>query len=194
MMLNDNDEQQPIMCKLDTGADANVMSIDIYESLFLSPLQNCQTKLCGFGNSVVYPLGVTTITCLDKLKNVFALQFYVTDVFDSVILGEKACFTLNLLKRVDIVTPDVSLTLPQIHNEYADIFTGIGAYDKEYHICIQDTAEGVIVVSASGSETSVSSSTPISAIIYDAYTSATQKSPVCRLPQVKSMSRQQWRS
>ena len=144
MMLNDNDEQQPIMCKLDTGADANVMSIDIYESLSLSPLQNCQTKLCGFGNSVVYPLGVTTITCLDKLKNVFALQFYVTDVFDSVILGEKACFTLNLLKRVDIVTPDAPLTLPQIHNEYADIFTSIGTYDKEYHICIQDTAEGVI--------------------------------------------------
>ena len=131
-MLNNNVEQQQFMSKLDTSAEANVTSIDIYESLSLSPLRKCQTKLYGFGNNVVYPLVVTTISCLGKLKNVFTMQFYVTDIFDFVILGEKSCFTLNLLKGVNVVTPDVPLTLPQIHNEYADIFTGIGTYDKEY--------------------------------------------------------------
>ena len=110
VILNDNDEQQSIMYKLRTVAEANVTSIDIYEALSLNSLRKCQTKLCGLGNSVVYPLGVTTINCLNKLKNVFTLQFYVTDVFDSVFLREKTCFTLNLLKRVDIVTPDVPLT------------------------------------------------------------------------------------
>ena len=144
MMVNCYDEQQPIRCKLDTGAEANVMSSDVYESLSLHLLRKCKTKLTGFGNSVVYPIGVTTFICLDKLNNVFALKFYITDVFDSVILGEKACFALNLSKRVDILAPESPLTLPQIHNDFADIFTGIGTYDKEYHICVKDNAEGVI--------------------------------------------------
>ena len=65
-------------------------------------------------------------------------------MFDSVILGENACFTLNLLKRVDVLRPDVVLSLPQIQKDYADIFTGIGTYEKEYHICINEQAKGVI--------------------------------------------------
>ena len=96
MMLNGSDEQQPIMCKLDTGAEANVMSCIGYDSLcFKSPPRACKTKLHGFGNSVVEPCGVATINCFDKLNNLFALPFYVTDVFESIILGEAACFELN---------------------------------------------------------------------------------------------------
>ena len=116
----------------------------LYDSLsFKSPPRACKTKLHGFGNSVVQPCGVATINCFDKHNNLFALQFYITDVFESVILGEVTCFELNLLKRVNVLKPCMPLSLSQIHSEYANIFAGIGTYAKEY-ICIQEQAKGVI--------------------------------------------------
>ena len=62
-MLNNKDERRQIMCKLDTGAEANVMASTVYNSLCLNSIRPCKTKLCGFGNSVVHPLGVATIKC-----------------------------------------------------------------------------------------------------------------------------------
>ena len=130
---------------LDTGAEANVMSCVVYDSLcFKSPPHSCKTKLHGFGNSVVQPCGVATINCFEKHNNLFALPFYVTDVFESVILSEAACFEMNLLKRVNVLKPCMPLSLSRIHSEYANIFTGIGTYAKEFDICIQEQAKGVI--------------------------------------------------
>ena len=144
IMINGNGAKSTVMCKLDTGAEANVIATTIYDTLCLGPPRQCNIKLCGFGNSIVRPLGVVTIRCFDKRDRYFDLPFYVTDVIDTVILGERACFTLNLLKRVDVLRPEIPLTLAQMQSEYADLFTGIGMYEREYHIQLQDNAQGVI--------------------------------------------------
>ena len=78
------------------------MSCVVFDSLcFKSPSRLCETKLHGFGNSVVQARGGASINFLDYHSNLFALQFYITNVFKSVILDEAACFALNLLKRVN---------------------------------------------------------------------------------------------
>ena len=104
--------------------------------------QNFMVSVTALYN--VQPCGVATINCFDKHNNLFALPFYVTDVLVSVILGEAACFELNLLKRVNVLRPCMPLSLLQIHSEYANIFAGIGTYAKEYDICIQEQDKGVI--------------------------------------------------
>ena len=142
--LDGNDNKSPVMCKLDTGADTNVISVNGYNSLCLGPLRPCKIKLYGFGDSTVNPLGVATINCFDKFHNCFTFDFFKTDVIDLVILGAKACFTLGLLKRIDVLSQSVPLTLSRIYSEYAGIFTGIGTYEKEYHIRVQDGAKGVV--------------------------------------------------
>ena len=114
--LDGNDNKCPVMCKLDTGADANVISINVYNSLCLGLPRPCKIKLCGFGNSTVNLLGVATISCFDKFDNCFTFDFFITDVIDLVILGAKACFTLKLLKRIDVLSQSVPLTLPQIYS------------------------------------------------------------------------------
>ena len=49
MMLNGCDKEQPITCKLDTGAEANVTSCVVYDPLgFKSSPRACKTKLHGF--------------------------------------------------------------------------------------------------------------------------------------------------
>ena len=70
-----------------------------------------------------------------KNNNLFALYFYITDVIQSSKL-EEACFASNLLKRVNVLKLSVPLSLPQIQSKNADIFDGIGTYDKEYDILI----------------------------------------------------------
>ena len=61
-------------------------------------------------------------------------------------MDEAACFALNLLKRVscNVLKPSVLLSLSQIPSEYADIFAGIGTYDKEYDIRNLEPVKGVI--------------------------------------------------
>ena len=68
----------------------------------------------------------------------------MTDVIDSVTLGTKACFTLKSLKRIDVLSQSISLTLSQIYSECADTFTNIGTYKKEHHICIQNGVKSVV--------------------------------------------------
>ena len=75
------------------------------------------------------------------------LTFYVCDAINHAILGERACFDLNLLKRVNLCS-DTKFNLPllfsDICDDYADLFTGYGLYEKEYHIAIKPNVEGVV--------------------------------------------------
>ena len=84
--IDGNGAKSTVMCKLDTDAEANVISATVYDSLCLGPPRQCKIKLCGFGNSIVRSFSVVTIRCFNKRDRYFDLPFYVTDVIDTVIL------------------------------------------------------------------------------------------------------------
>ena len=62
-------------------------------------------------------------------------------------LGEIACFDLNLLKRENSCS-NTKFNSPSLFsnicNDYADLFTGYGLYEKEYHIAVTPNVEGVV--------------------------------------------------
>ena len=71
----------------------------------------------------------------------------MTDQADTPILGYKACKQLKLVKRANIrtcVLKQSALTKQHIEQEYADVFKGVGQYEKEYHMQLNDKVEGVI--------------------------------------------------
>ena len=75
------------------------------------------------------------------------LKYYVTDQADSPILVYKACKQMKLVKRVNIrtcVLKQSALKKQHIEKEYADVFKGVGQYDKEYHMWLNEKVEGVI--------------------------------------------------
>ena len=79
--------------------------------------------------------------------NAIVYFFYVSDKIDHAILGAKACFDLNFLKRVEtchkleLKTP---LLLPDICNVYANLFTVYGLYEKEYDLKIKSNVQEIV--------------------------------------------------
>ena len=79
------------------------------------------------------------------------LKNYVTEQADSPILGYKACKQLKLVKCVNILTcvpKQSALTKQHIKQEYADVFKGVGQYEKEYHMELNEKVVGVIEAQA----------------------------------------------
>ena len=67
------------------------------------------------------------------------LIFYVTSASGIAILGCKACTAMNLVKRVA-----VDLTKDSLLEIYGDVLTGIGEYNKAYHIELYSSIPPVI--------------------------------------------------
>jgi hypothetical protein len=75
-------------------------------------------------------------------------MFYITDDHFT-ILGRQACQSLGLIKRVDILAASSIHTAPvgskkELLKSYQDVFQGIGAYGKEYHIQLREDANPVV--------------------------------------------------
>ena len=89
---------------LDTGADANVLSLDVHQQVLSDvPMTRTDTILRAFGNSKIRPEGEVKLEFkCQKTSMTKLLSFYVTSASGIAILGCKACTAMNLVKRVAI--------------------------------------------------------------------------------------------
>ena len=134
-----------IQCKLDTGAQANVLPMSEYQRIQAPPMEETQTVLCAFGKNKIYPLGTVTLECTTLKGHTDDLLFYVTEGQGMAIIGDQACEKLNLVKRIDTCMVTRSpLTMETMSSEYADVFTGVGMYERVYDMQLKSGAEGVI--------------------------------------------------
>ena len=76
------------------------------------------------------------------------MLFYVTSSTDGSILGRKACNDLNLVKRVYACQPRQCscMTKEEMKQNYLDVFTGVGQYEKRYHTQLNPDVKGVIQI------------------------------------------------
>ena len=131
---------QEVCFKLDSGADANVLPLETYERLGSgSPLMETTIVLTAFGNAKIRPDGEVKLPVVNQ-------DFYVTRSSDIAILGCKACIELDLVRRVsvDTVAENDVLTEENMRAQYSDVFTGMGEYEKEYHIEVDSNVKPVI--------------------------------------------------
>ena len=83
--------ERDITFKLDTGADANVLPLDVYQQVLSDvPMTRTDTTLTAFGNSKIRPDGEVKleVTC-PETSMAKVLSFYVTSASDITILGCK---------------------------------------------------------------------------------------------------------
>ena len=98
--------------------------------------------LSSYGDFKVKPEGTLNLTCeAQGVKESFS--FFVAAVESPPILGLSACQKLNLIRRVENVA-QAPLTKEEIVDEFADVFTGLGLMEGEYHIELDDKVEPVI--------------------------------------------------
>ena len=101
------------------------------------------TVLTAFGNAKIRPDGEVKLPVINPhTSETRMLDFYVTRSSDIAILGCKACIELDLVRRVSVDTVAENGVLTE--GKMRDVFTGLGEYEKEYHIEVDSNVKPVI--------------------------------------------------
>jgi len=132
-----------VRCKLDTGAEANVMSRAAFESLMQpATLRPATSVLTAYGNTKLRPLGVASLT-LEHAGKPWPVDFFVVDVPAPTIVGLPTCTMLDVVRRIDAVHSPSGQSLSPLE-EYADVFEGLGEMPGQYHIELDESVTPVV--------------------------------------------------
>jgi hypothetical protein len=132
-------------CKLDSGAEANVMSLQTYQTLHTSsPMKPTVSTLLAYNNTRIKPVGVASLTVTWKGVS-HQLTFYIVSHDAATILGLPSCCQLDIIRRVDVISSSpASQSTTDLLTEFAEVFTGLGRFPGQYHIVLADNAVPVI--------------------------------------------------
>ena len=125
--------------KLDTGADANVINAkDLGESTIFPT----HAVLTAFGNNIIKPSGFVMLDCKIGARPCQKLKFYVVDSGLS-ILGRSACESLDLVQRIQQLrhAEYSPISKEKFLQDYHDVFSGLGEFEKEYDIQVRPDVE-----------------------------------------------------
>jgi len=148
-----------IDCKLDTGAEGNMLPLGIFKQLFprsgTASLTPSSTTLTAYGGSTVKNYG----TCIVRVKHKDIeeqSEFHVVEVGGPALLGLPTCRALKLVSlHYAVTTPLTPPTQEAKHSgnqqekkkileEYADCFKGVGCFPGEYKITVDPKVPAVI--------------------------------------------------
>ena len=125
--------------QLDTGAKCNIISHRVFKTLSRvsdKKMTKSRARLTSYSGHHIKTLGTTNLTCV--CKNVeHKVQFFVTEMDSTAILGVKACQRLGLIETLCSVGVDIT-------KEYADSFKGLGCLPGEYKIKLDPSVPPVV--------------------------------------------------
>ena len=120
--------------KLDTGAEVTAISEKAFKALGSPQVQQPTKKLCGPTNTPLKVKGRLTVSMTYK-NNSCEQEVFVVNHLQHNLLGLPAIKALHLLTRVE------SVTMASIHQEFSNLFTGLGTLQGEpYHIHLKPEA------------------------------------------------------
>ena len=138
-------EGEDILFKLDTGAMASVLPMDVFEKLGTDlSLKRTKVKLRGFDNSLVLPTGTVALTtCYQGITR--PVMYFVSPSVKAAILGQDDCENFGLVRRIYGTTVAFGNDDPagKIMEEYSDVFSGLGEFTGEYDIQIDESVRPV---------------------------------------------------
>ena len=150
VMLDLSHSRKPLRCKIDTGADTNILPVAHFKGFlsngksqenFVSKLKPSKVHIVAYGGSTVRHYG----TCEVKINHRGRTEYttaHVTDTTGPVIIGLPTCRRLGLVtlhyslseSPVDASSGHKITSRSQLLRDYNDGFTGIACLDVEYHI------------------------------------------------------------
>ena len=129
--------------KLDTGAEANVIPVEVFNQLTNTPtVQPTKTKLTAYGGTTIRPLGTCTLQCTSKHNLHHDIKFYIVSADSQPILGLRDCEKLGLVKRVNTIEVE-ELSKEALQVKYKEVFHGLGNLGK-YHITLREGCTPVV--------------------------------------------------
>ena len=140
MVYNNRLGDEEINFKLDTGSEANLIPVSIFQKLPEQQLQPSTCRLVTYTGQRVQPIGETMIKI-----NGQDIKFHITEN-GSPLLGKDTCVRLNMIARIGSV--DKSGCNKQKANKmvniYKDVFEGLGKIKVGAKIYVDETVEPVI--------------------------------------------------
>jgi len=161
-MVNININSKPVACKVDSGAEGNVIPIDKYKELFQDvDIKTSNTKIIAYGGHPIKNYGNCTLT-VTHLNTTIESLFHVVESQGPVILGLQTSQDLKLITlhcSLNCTTESDTKSQPEqkkgkpkgnaqatekLLTEYSDCFEGIGCFEGEYHIILDETVPPVV--------------------------------------------------
>lgn len=114
-----------IKLKIDTGAMANVLPLNIFEVLELSKdiIKNTQVRLQSYTGGSLNVIGKCILSCY-KNNVITDLEFYVVNSNTPAILDLNSSVQLNLIKKIESIENESDYS--KLVDKFKEIFTGIG--------------------------------------------------------------------
>ena len=93
--------------KLDTGADCNIISTKDYAKLGfkLNKLNESNDSIITYTRERIPIMGICILDTVYKEKT-YRIKFYVTNVYNSNILGLNACIKLNMIRKINNISSE----------------------------------------------------------------------------------------
>ena len=154
--------QDELKCKVDTGAEGNILPLSIYQSLEqhttpkqLPPLTPSSVKIVAYGGTAVKLHGTCNLGIRHKNEFTSAV-FYVTDTKGPVLIGLPTCQALGLVSlnfNVQVANhppttepnpKGSTITRDQVLEQYPDVFDGIGCFEGTFKITVDPAIQPVI--------------------------------------------------
>ena len=159
--------QQVIQCKVDTGAEGNILPHHIYSQICANlqekpRIRPSNTGIVAYGGTTVKQHGICKLGIRHK-ENHISADLYVTDTRGPVLIGLPICRALGLVslnfnveteniqdeatskptKPTQQSVEDTELRTKILH-EYGDVFKGIGCLEGTYKITVDPDIQPVI--------------------------------------------------
>ena len=128
--------------KLDTGAQCNVLPLQVYEQISSKPRKRSKSRLVSYSGHKLDTVGKATLLVSTKDKYV-PVEFEIVKNKSTQIFGLKTCLELNLISRLYSLN-NKSATNDEILENYSDVFEGLGCLSTEYQIRLDKDAKPVV--------------------------------------------------
>ncbi|XP_055388193.1 uncharacterized protein LOC129616589 [Condylostylus longicornis] len=127
-----------VECLLDTGAQANILPLNIIEILKLNKklIEKTNQKIISFTGENIKILGKCKLNC-KIAENKHSIEFYIVEKQNCLpIIGLKTCIELNLIKKVYTINEKMHSKKHIILNRFDDVFSGLGRLPEKVHLKI----------------------------------------------------------
>lgn len=127
-----------MVCQIDTGAQANIMSTYSINKLNIKCLlKKTKVNIFTFSGEKLSVVGSIDLK-INHENQTYILKFFVVDMMCRNIIGLQSAIEMNLVKNVNI------LSVNKIFENYSDVFGGLGLLRGECNLKIRNDVPPVI--------------------------------------------------
>lgn len=134
---------QSAMFKVDSGSDANVLPLSVFQKLDVCKemLLPSNELFTSYTNEEIPIIGKCFLKCMYK-KTQHIIEFHVVNAKSIPILGLDSGEKMGIIKRVNSIQENNKEN--KIVNKYKDVFEGIGCLKDKLHIEVDPSVKPVV--------------------------------------------------